>query len=92
MEKKKNPHCEAGIMQNCRDSEEPRSHFPVLFLTPDEPGPPEPAHSTRVFAPGVFASLPCSEAIPHRQMSPRRLRRRRQMSGSREYSEATMLL
>lgn len=94
--KKKNPHCETGIMQNCRDSpnrrEKPRSHFPVLFPPPDKPPhprPSEPTHGTHVFAPGVFTSLPCLEAVPHRrgrQMSPRRLRRRQIWSGSREYS------
>lgn len=44
--KKKNPHCETGIMQNCRDSpnrrEKPRSHFPVLFPPPDKPPTPVP--------------------------------------------------
>lgn len=83
MTKKKNPHCEIGIMQNCRDSpnrrEKPCSHFPVLFPTPDKPPTPLVPLS-RHTAPmclllgclplPVFGGHP--SLLGERQMSPRR--------------------
>lgn len=62
-----------------------------LAVAPPRPPPPpiprpsESPRSTHVFAPGVFTSLPCSEAIPHRRGGDK-CHLRRQMSGSREYS------